>query len=71
MDSLIKINTNENAEPVVSGRELHERLGVKTKYKDWFPRMCEYGFTENIDYIAMAQKRATAQGNETTYTDHL
>lgn len=33
--------------------------------------MCEYGFTENIDYIAMAQKRATAQGNETTYTDHL
>ena len=26
-----------------------------------------YGFIENIDFIAIAQKRATAQGNETTY----
>lgn len=32
--------------------------------------MVEYGFEENIDYIAMAQKRATAQGNETTFIDH-
>jgi anti-repressor protein len=69
--SLIKIETNENNEPVVNGRELHEILGVKTAYKDWFPRMVEYGFTEGSDYIAIAQKRATAQGNETTYTDHI
>ena len=32
--------------------------------------MCTYGFDENVDYRAMAQKRATAQGNETTYVDH-
>lgn len=32
--------------------------------------MCEYGFAENSDFIAIAQKRATAQGNMTTYTDH-
>lgn len=32
--------------------------------------MCEYGFTENIDYRTISQKRLTAQGNETTYTDH-
>ena len=44
---------------------------MKTAYKDWFPRMVEYGFTEGSDYIAIAQKRATAQGNETTYTDHI
>lgn len=69
--SLIKIETNENNEPIVNGRELHEILGVKTAYKDWFPRMVEYGFTEGSDYIAIAQKRATAQGNETTYTDHI
>ncbi|MNO51803.1 AntA/AntB antirepressor [compost metagenome] len=30
----------------------------------------EYGFAENIDFITVAQKRATAQGNETTFTDH-
>ena len=66
---LIKITEREGRQ-LVSGRELHEFLGVKTKYKDWFPRMMEYGFEENIDYIAMAQKRATAQGNNTTFIDH-
>ena len=71
MNKLIKVETNEKQEPVVSGRELHEKLEVKTLYKDWFPRMCEYGFIENIDFVAIAQKRATAQGNETTYFDHI
>lgn len=70
-EELLNIRTDENGETLISGRELHESLKVKTKYKDWFPRMVDYGFTENIDFIAMAQKRATAQGNETTYTDHL
>ena len=67
---LIKIE-ERNGEQLVSGRELHAFLEVKTKYKDWFPRMCEYGFSENKDFITIAQKRATAQGNETTYNDHF
>ena len=71
MNELIKIEINEDGEQLVSARELHKFLEVKTKFKDWFPRMCEYGFIENKDYIAMAQKRATAQGNETTYMDYL
>lgn len=68
---LIRVETNENMEAVVSGRELHEKLGIKTLYKDWIKRMIEYGFTENIDFVTVAQKRATAQGNETTYNDHV
>lgn len=52
------------------GRELHEALEIKTQYSKWFDRMCEYGFAENSDFIAISQKRLTAQGNETTYTDH-
>ena len=70
MNELIPIKVNENSEIIVSGRELHEFLEVRTAYKDWFPRMVEYGFTENTDFIAIAQKRATAQGNITTYADH-
>lgn len=70
-EELLNIRTDENGETLISGRELHESLKVKTKYKDWFPRMVDYGFTENVDFIAMAQKRATAQGNETTFKDHL
>lgn len=69
MNELIKV-TYENDRPTVSGRDLHEKLGISTRYNDWFSRVCEYGFTENEDYIAVTQKRVTAQGNETTFTDH-
>ena len=58
MNELMRVNYTQD-EPTVSGRELHEFLEVKTKYKDWFPRMKEYGFTENQDYTLVAQKRAT------------
>lgn len=70
MNELIKVTQNENGEQLVSGRELHEFLEIKTQYSKWFDRMCEYGFTENVDYVPISQKRLTAQGNETTYTDY-
>jgi anti-repressor protein len=69
MNELIKV-TYENDRLTVSGRDLHKKLGISTRYNDWFSRVCEYGFTENEDYIAITQKRVTAQGNETTFTDH-
>ena len=52
MHELIHVNYDDTARPSVSGRELHEALGVKTAYKDWFPRMCEYGFTEGEDFCS-------------------
>ena len=70
MQELIKIEIREGKQ-LVSGRELHKFLEIKARFNDWFPRMCEYGFIENKDYIAITQKRVTAQGNETTYTDYL
>ena len=48
-NELIKIN-HESDRPTVLGRDLHEMLEVKTDYKDWFPRMCEYGFIDGIDF---------------------
>ena len=33
----------ENDRPTVLARDLHDFLEVKTAFKDWFPRMCEYG----------------------------
>lgn len=53
MNELIKINTSNPDRPTVLGRELHEALEVKTAYKDWFPRMCEYGFTEGEDFCSI------------------
>lgn len=59
MKELIKIEMNDNQEPIVGGRELHEALGIETRYSDWFKRMCEYGFVENQDYVLVTQKRVT------------
>ena len=50
MNEIINVTLNDNHEPIVSGRQLHEALGVKTPYDKWFPRMTEYGFTENEDF---------------------
>ena len=68
---LPQVTTNEEGKKLVSGRELHEALEVKTHYKDWIKRMVSYGFIENIDYTTIAQKRATAQGNMTIQNEHI
>lgn len=49
MNELITINY-ENDKPTVNGRDLHSALQIKTNYKDWFPRMKEYGFIEGKDF---------------------
>lgn len=54
MNQLITVNLNDNQEPVVSGRQLHEALGVNSNYTTWFDRMTEYGFTENEDYVLLS-----------------
>ena len=70
MDEIIEVKINENQEPVVSGRMLHEGLGVKTKYTDWFKDMCNYGFSENTDFATLSEKRETANNGYTMRLDH-
>lgn len=62
MSELIKIEVNENQEPVISGRALHEFLEVRTSYKDWFPRMCEYGFIEGQDFNPLIFEQIQIEG---------
>lgn len=71
MKELINITLNENHEPVVSARQLHEALGIKTKYNDWLKRMLGYGFTEGTDFVAITQKKVTAQGNQSEFIEHV
>lgn len=74
MTELVKIETNENMEPVVRGRDLHKMLGVATAYKDWFPRMCEYGFIEGQDFKPLIFEQVQIEGNREVkrqLTDHL
>ncbi len=71
MNDLIPINYN-GERPTVMGRELHKALEVKTKYTDWFKRMCEYDFTENSDFTLVSQFCETNNPRNpyTTITDH-
>lgn len=73
MNELIKVNYTESDQPTVSGRELHEALEVKTAYKDWFPRMCEYGFTEGEDFNPLIFEQVRTEGSRQVtreVTDH-
>lgn len=62
MNELIKVDFTGDR-PAVSARELHEFLEVKTAYKDWFPRMCEYGFTTGTDFNLLKIERVQMEGN--------
>lgn len=64
MNDLIKINY-DNDQPTVSARELHEFLEVGTAYKDWFPRMCEYGFERGRDFNPLKNEQVRFEGNRT------
>ena len=71
MTELIKVNYDESTDkPTVSGRELHDALEIETPYHKWFPRMCEYGFTENEDYSVTDIFVPNSNGGKQTQMNH-
>lgn len=62
MNELLKVNYG-NDRITLSARELHEFLEVKTSFKDWFPRMCEYGFNESQDFNPLKNEQVRLEGN--------
>lgn len=50
-EDVIPVYDTDTGEKVVLGRELHERLKIKTPYHIWFPRMVEYGFVDGTGYF--------------------
>ena len=60
MNALITVNADMQT---VSARELHEKLNIGTAFKDWFPRMCEYGFTEEVDFNVLKIERVQIEGS--------
>lgn len=60
-------------EPTISGRELHAKLEIDTPYHKWFPRMCEYGFTDGVDFNTDKNVRVQKEGDREVareVTDH-
>lgn len=62
MNELLKVNY-DNERITLSARELHEYLEVGTQFKDWFPRMKEYGFTEGADFNPLKIEQVRIEGN--------
>lgn len=54
MNALIPVNYN-NDTPTVLGRDLHAMLEVRSKYADWIKNMCEYGFTDEVDFLTLSK----------------
>lgn len=59
---IIPVYTTDEGNKVVMGRELHEKLGIKTPYHIWLPRMTEYGFVEGSDYSTVNKNVLRADG---------
>lgn len=60
-NEIIAINY-ESGEPTVSARSLHEQLHIGTRFNDWFPRMCEYGFEEGKEFYSKMSKTSESGG---------
>lgn len=54
-EDVIPVYDTDTGEKVVLGRELHERLKIKSRYNDWFANMSAYGFKENVDYSSFTK----------------
>lgn len=62
MNELVKVGMNENQEPVVSARELYERLEIKTRFSDWWKSQLNYGFEEYIDFTGVGTPTVVNNG---------
>ena len=56
MYEIIKVNY-ETEQPTISARDLRDGLEIKTAFKDWFPRMVEYGFEAGKDFCSKMSER--------------
>lgn len=62
MQALIKVTSNADGNQVVSARDLHIFLEVKTRLDNWMNRMIEYGFMEDVDFQRVYKFGQTVNG---------
>lgn len=62
-EQLIPVNVDSPDRITVSARDLHTALEVKTLFKDWFPRMLEYGFENGRDFNPLKIEQVRLEGS--------
>ncbi|EAD9138935.1 hypothetical protein CKA04_13440 [Listeria monocytogenes] len=61
MNELIKVTTNENDEQLVSARDLHKGLEVKTRFSQWVTQNFK-NFRESIDFTSVVATTVVNNG---------
>ena len=71
-NALVKVIYNEedsNERLTVLGRDLHKALDIQTPYHKWFPRMCEYGFRQDNDYMILVGQKCPTNNPKNPWTE--
>ena len=67
MNELIRVETNENFEQIVSTRDLHEVLGMNRDFTNWFKYQIEkLGLIEGLDFTPILAKTSETGGRPKT-----
>ena len=45
-------------------RDLYDQMHIRSDFRKWFPRMCQYGFIEGRDYEYMPRVRLQDAGDD-------
>lgn len=61
MNEVIKATVNDNHEPIVSARQLHKTLEVKTRFSQWVEQNFK-GFEENYDFASVVTTTVVNNG---------
>lgn len=68
MNELIKVEIKDDTQ-VVSARELHKKLGVKTRFSQWVTQNFKH-FRENIDFTSVVTTTVVNNGAERELQDY-
>ena len=71
MENTLIIHDNVSPDYPINGRELHEQLMVQSNYTTWFSRMCEYGFTEKVDFEKCFPNLESGSNGGQNKVDHM
>ncbi|MDG4969007.1 phage antirepressor KilAC domain-containing protein [Lactococcus lactis] len=69
MNELIKISSNENDEQVVSARELHKGIEVKTRFSLWWEQNSKF-LIENEDFTSVVSTTVVNNGAKRQLQDY-
>lgn len=59
------ICTIDMAPSVIWARDLYDQMQIRSDFRKWFPRMCQYGFVEGRDYEFVPRVRPQDEGGRT------